>query len=98
MRYKLTEECTMQTSQDPNAFCFGSFGEHLHAFALTTLDAVFLTLSEPDGLGMSGKMYMPNRRVEEFLREDKTILSSMNDLCKRDCLLWGRVVHSPEGQ
>jgi hypothetical protein len=57
----------MQTTQDPNAFCFGSFGEHLHAFALATLNPVFLTLSEPDSLGMSRKMYVPIRRVEAFL-------------------------------
>ena len=31
--YKRTEETAMRTTQEPDAFRFGSLGEHLHAFA-----------------------------------------------------------------
>jgi hypothetical protein len=57
----------MRTTQEPDAFCFRSLREHLDTFALTTFDAVFLTLSEPDVFCINGKMYMPIRRVETFL-------------------------------
>ena len=57
----------MRTAQEPDAFRFGCFREYLHAFALASLNIVFLALFKIDRLGIDWEVHMSIRRVEAFL-------------------------------
>jgi hypothetical protein len=57
----------MRTAQEPDALRFGCFREYLHAFALASLDIIFLALFKLDRLGVDWEVHMSIRRVEAFL-------------------------------
>jgi hypothetical protein len=61
----------VRTAQEPDALRFGCFREYLHAFALASLDIIFLALFKLDRLGVDREVYMPIRRVKAFLYKER---------------------------
>jgi hypothetical protein len=57
----------MRTAQEPDALRFGCFREYFHAFALASLDIIFLALFKFDRFGVDWEVHMAIRRVEAFL-------------------------------
>ena len=59
-----------RTAQEPDAFRFGSLREHLHTLALAGVNIIFLALSEPNRLGVNGKVHMSVGRIKALLQGD----------------------------
>jgi hypothetical protein len=77
----------MRTAQEPYTLRFGCFREYLHAFALASLDIIFLALFKLDRLSVDWEVYMPIRRVEAFLYiKEKTIF---REICS--VLVWDKI-------
>lgn len=61
----------MLTAQEPDALSLCRIREHLHTLTLARLNIVFLSLFEPDILGVEWEIHVAIRRVEAFLPVDK---------------------------